>query len=228
MRAWNYEVGEKARFFDNWLTVNSDVYYIKWLGVQQVITLPCGYQYYNNAGDGRSFGPELEIDAKLADDWSASLSGAWTHAKLTHPNASYTSFLENVAHQPGWRDASLHGGHQCAVPIMNVVKDTASLTLNLFHHRDERLSSSRPTPTDSFVGSSYDVAYYFGYKLPSYRPRQCARRASAHGNWSADLFVRQPHQQGRVDFGATTPASSSIFLRWCAIPRTSRAPPGFS
>ena len=64
--AWNYEVGEKARFFDNWLTVNSDVYYIKWLGIQQVITLPCGYQYYNNAGDGRSFGPELEINAKLA------------------------------------------------------------------------------------------------------------------------------------------------------------------
>ena len=59
-------MGEKARLFDNWLTINSDVYYIKWLGVQQVITLPCGYQYYNNAGDGSSFGPELEIDAKLA------------------------------------------------------------------------------------------------------------------------------------------------------------------
>ena len=28
-------------------------------------TLPCGYQFYNNAGNGRSFGPELEINAKL-------------------------------------------------------------------------------------------------------------------------------------------------------------------
>ena len=59
--AWNYEIGEKAKLFDNWLTINSDVYYIKWTGVQQVLTLPCGYQYYNNAGDGRSFGPELEV-----------------------------------------------------------------------------------------------------------------------------------------------------------------------
>ena len=31
-RAWNYEVGEKAKLFDNWLTINSDMYYIKWTG----------------------------------------------------------------------------------------------------------------------------------------------------------------------------------------------------
>ena len=86
---WNYELGEKAKLFDNWLTINSDVYYIKWNGVQQVFTLICGYQYYNNAGDGRSFGPELEINAKLSDEWTASLSGAYTDAKITHPNAQY-------------------------------------------------------------------------------------------------------------------------------------------
>ena len=80
--------------------INSDVYYIKWTGIQQVLTLPCGYQYYNNAGNGRSFGPELEINAKLSDEWSASLSGAYTDAKITRPNASYTSFLENVATFP--------------------------------------------------------------------------------------------------------------------------------
>ncbi len=105
---WNYELGEKARLFDGWLTVNSDVYYIKWIGMQQVFTLPCGYQYYNNAGNGRSFGPELEINAKLAADWTASFSGAYTDAKLTQPNASYTNFLENARHRAGRRDPSLH------------------------------------------------------------------------------------------------------------------------
>ena len=68
--AWNYEVGEKAKLLDNRLTINGDVYYIRWQGVQQVITLPCGYQYYNNAGDGRAFGPELEINAKLPTSWT--------------------------------------------------------------------------------------------------------------------------------------------------------------
>jgi iron complex outermembrane recepter protein len=127
--AWNYEVGEKARLFDNWLTINSDVYYIKWTGIQQVLTLPCGYQFYNNAGDGRAFGPELEINAKLSSDWSASFSGAWTDSKITHPNAAYASFLTNVAFEPDGVTHPCATTAGCTAPIMNVAKDTASLSL---------------------------------------------------------------------------------------------------
>jgi outer membrane receptor protein involved in Fe transport len=98
--AWNYEIGEKAKLLDNRLTINGDIYYIRWLGVQQVITLPCGYQYYNNAGDGRAFGPELEISAKLAEDWTLSLSGAYTDSKITSPNASFLGYLTGPANTP--------------------------------------------------------------------------------------------------------------------------------
>ena len=55
---WDYEIGEKAKLFDNWLSVNSDLYYIKWDRVQETVTIPvCGYTYEANAGNGRSFGP---------------------------------------------------------------------------------------------------------------------------------------------------------------------------
>jgi len=37
--------------FDNWLTINSDFYYIKWSGVQETVALPCGYTFEANAGD---------------------------------------------------------------------------------------------------------------------------------------------------------------------------------
>jgi outer membrane receptor protein involved in Fe transport len=185
--AWNYEIGEKAKLFDNWLTINSDVYYIKWTGIQQVITLPCGYQYYNNAGDGRSFGPELEINAKLSTEFTASLSGAWTDAKITHPNASYTSFLTNVASFPDGVTHPCNTTTACTAPIMNVAKDTASLSLTYATNvMDDYKLSARVA--DVFVGSSYDVAYYFGYKLPSYSLAN-ARVGVAHGDWSADLFV---------------------------------------
>jgi len=185
--AWNYEIGEKAKFFDNWLTVNSDVYYIKWTGIQQVLTLPCGYQFYNNAGDGRSFGPELEINAKLSSDLTASLSGAWTDAKITHPNASYTSFLTNVASFPDGVTHPCNTTTACTAPIMNVAKDTASLSLTYATTvMDDYKLSARVA--DVFVGSSYDVAYYFGYKLPSYSLAN-ARVGVAHGDWSGDLFV---------------------------------------
>jgi outer membrane receptor protein involved in Fe transport len=183
---WNYELGEKARVFDGWLTVNSDVYYIRWLGVQQVITLPCGYQYYNNAGNGRSFGPELEIDAKLATDWTATFSGAWTDAELTHPNASYTSFLENVAFEPDGVTHPCTAGTKCEVPIMNVVKDTADVGLNYATTVGDYRITGRADY--AFVGSSYDVAYYFGYKLPSYSLVN-ARVGLGRGNWDATLFV---------------------------------------
>jgi outer membrane receptor protein involved in Fe transport len=185
--AWNYEIGEKAKLFDNWLTINSDIYYIKWTGIQQVITLPCGYQYYDNAGDGRSFGPELEVNAKLSSEWTASLSGAWTDAKITHPNASYTSFLENVAFFPDGTTHPCSAGTSCTAPIMNVVKDTASLSLNYAatvmsdYHLTGRAAYQ-------FVGPSYDVAYYFGYRLPSYSLIN-ARLGLARASWSADLFV---------------------------------------
>jgi iron complex outermembrane recepter protein len=186
--AWNYEIGEKAKLFDNWLTINSDVYYIKWTGVQQVITLPCGYQYYNNAGDGRSFGPELEINAKLTSELTASLSAAYTDAKITNPNAAYTSFLTHIVTFPdGVTPPCPTSGGSCTAPIMNVVKDTASLSLSYATTvmSDYKLSARI---ADSFVGPSYDVAYYFGYKLPSYNLAN-ARVGLAHGDWSTDLFV---------------------------------------
>jgi len=185
--AWNYELGEKAKLFDNWLTINSDVYYIKWTGIQQVVTLPCGYQYYTNAGDGRSFGPELEINAKLAPEWTASLSGTYTDAKITHPNAAYTAFLENVALNPDRETHPCTAGTACTAPIMNVAKDggSVSLTYATTVMNDYQLSAR---VADVFVGSSHDVAYYFDYTLPSYNIAN-ARVSLAHDAWSANLFV---------------------------------------
>jgi iron complex outermembrane receptor protein len=163
------------------------VYYIKWTGIQQVLTLPCGYQYYNNAGDGRAFGPELEINAKLSTEWSASLSGAWTDAKITKPNASYTSFLTNVAFEPDGVTRPCATAAGCTAPIMNVAKDTASLSVTYATTvmSDYQLSAR---VADVFVGSSHDVAYYYNYTLPSYNLAN-ARVSLAHGDWSANVFV---------------------------------------
>ncbi len=185
--AWNYEIGEKAKAFDNWLTINGDLYYIKWSGVQQVLTLPCGYQYYNNAGNGRAFGPELEINAKLSESWTASFSGAYTDSKLTNPNPSYTSFLTGVAVQPNGTSPACGSAANCEAPIMNVVKDTANLTLTYSTEvmGDYQLSASA---SDSYTGTSHDVAYYFNYILPSYSVAN-ARVILAHNNWSANVFV---------------------------------------
>jgi outer membrane receptor protein involved in Fe transport len=183
---WDYEVGEKAKLFDNWLTINSDVYYIKWSGIQQAPLLLCGYQYDTNAGDGRSFGPEVEINAKLSDEWSVSASGAYTDAKITHPNATYTAFLRNTAFTPAGSPYCASTG-SCTAPILNVPKETASLALVYTRAVSENLRLTARV-ADSFVGSSIDESYYFAIPLPSYSIAN-ARVGLSGEKWSASFFV---------------------------------------
>jgi outer membrane receptor protein involved in Fe transport len=185
-KVWNYEIGEKARLFDNWLTINSDIYYIKWLGVQQVFTLACGYQYYNNAGDGRSFGPEIEIKAKLTNNWTLSLSGTYTDALITHPSDAYQQYLsQQVVRPDGTAQCPATGS--CTAPILNIPKDTASIALTYTRElfNDYQLTGRID---DSFVGTSTDVAYFYGERLPSYNIANF-RVILAHNNWSANFFI---------------------------------------
>jgi outer membrane receptor protein involved in Fe transport len=185
---WNYELGEKARLANGRLAINGAVYYIRWSNVQQVFTLNCGYQYYNNAGDGRTYGPELEIDARLTDEWTVYLSGAWTSAEITHPTPNYVLYLETVATQTGtgWGPCR-PGNGTCTAPILNVPRATASgsLVYATTLQGDYRVSGRI---SGSYVGSQTDVAYYYGISVPSYAIGNL-RGSLGRGRWSVDLFV---------------------------------------
>jgi iron complex outermembrane recepter protein len=143
---WDYELGEKARLADGRITVNADFYYIRWNAVQQVISLTCGYPYITNAGNARSYGPEIEINAELTRELTLTLSGDNTKANLTSvdPTTGLT---------PG-------------VPIQNVPDRTGSATLT---YKTVLTSDYSLTAriNDNYVGSSTDVAYGT-YKLPPY------------------------------------------------------------
>jgi len=185
---WNYEIGEKAKMLDNRLSVNADVYYIKWNNVQQVFTLNCGYQYYNNAGNGRTYGPELEVDARLTDNWTLFLSGAWTDATITDPSANYVTYLQAVATQYGKGYGPCRPGNgTCTAPILNVPKATASgsLVYSTTLHNDYKVSGRI---SGSYVGSQTDVAYYYGIGVPSYAIGNI-RGNLIHDRWSVDLFI---------------------------------------
>jgi outer membrane receptor protein involved in Fe transport len=176
---WDYEVGEKAKVFDNWLTVNSDFYYIKWTGVQQNLVLNCGYEYTANAGNGRSFGPELEINAKLSANWSLAASASYTDAKITNPSAQFASQIAGVA--PTCPTVS-----NCTAPILNVPKDSGSLALV---YSTKVLQNYQLTGriSDIYVGTANDQAYTY-VTLPSYNIAN-ARLGLSSDRWSANLFV---------------------------------------
>lgn len=81
---WSYELGAKTGWLGNRLTVNGSIYRIDWNNVQQQISLSsCGYVTTLNAGNARSQGGELEVQAKLTDTLTFSASAAFTSSRIT-------------------------------------------------------------------------------------------------------------------------------------------------
>jgi outer membrane receptor protein involved in Fe transport len=142
---WNYELGEKARLFDSRLTVNGDVYFLNWQGVQQIVTPPCGYPYTVNAGTAHSYGPELESTAHVTDEITLQASGTYTSSTIVDPD-------------PGTGIAK-------GTPVLNIPKYTADLSAAYErpvmdkYNLTARLSSS-------FIGPSTDIAYVVHHLEP--------------------------------------------------------------
>jgi iron complex outermembrane receptor protein len=77
---WSYELGEKARLFDNRLVINSAVYYEDWTDIQQLFTEKCGVVVTSNAGTAHVYGGELEATFKVTPEITLSNGLALTHA----------------------------------------------------------------------------------------------------------------------------------------------------
>jgi outer membrane receptor protein involved in Fe transport len=169
--SWDYEVGEKARLFDNRVQVNADVYYIRWSNVQQLINQACGYPLTQNAGNAKSYGPELEITARLTTQLTLNLSGAYTQAKLTSVNAALTQ-----------ADPSLVAGS----PILNIPKYTESAAL-IYQRPLSEDYQFMARVANSYVGPSTDIS--FGYvQLAPYDLVNF--RTGLEGNhWSGYFFI---------------------------------------
>ncbi|MCE9650476.1 MAG: TonB-dependent receptor [Parvibaculum sp.] len=85
---WNYELGGKSSWFDGRLVANGAVYLIRWEDMQVVGFRADGLPYFANAGNADSKGVELEIQARPADAWLFTLSGAYTDAHFTKDTPS--------------------------------------------------------------------------------------------------------------------------------------------
>jgi outer membrane receptor protein involved in Fe transport len=138
---WSFEVGEKAKLDDRRFTINADVFYVKWHNIQQLIVLSCGYPYNANVGDAKTYGPELEMAAKITDAITADLSAAYTQAYISAPKD-----IAGLPITPGTR-------------IDNIPKYTVNLAFNYetMLTPDYRFTAR---VADAYVGPVHDVAYY--------------------------------------------------------------------
>jgi iron complex outermembrane recepter protein len=165
---WSYELGEKARFDDRRITIDADVYYIKWTNIQQVVSLTCGYPANINAGNARAYGPEIETSFRLTDALTLNVSGAYTKAEINDPNAT----AQAAGFYPG-------------IKVINVPQYTAIASLDYQHPINDQLSGSIHL-TSSLVGPIEDQAYY-REALPSHNIVD-VKTGVAGPKWGAYLF----------------------------------------
>lgn len=143
---WNYEVGEKAKLFDNRLVINADVYYIKWSQVQQTVNQSCGYPLSVNAGDATSYGPELEITASITPELLLTASGTYTHAALSSVNQSVAA--QDPALVPG-------------LGLLNVPEYTETTSLTYTRPLGANLKLVARA-SNSYVGKETDIDFSYG------------------------------------------------------------------
>jgi outer membrane receptor protein involved in Fe transport len=164
---WSLEVGEKSRFADRRFTVNADVFYVKWHNIQQLIVLSCGYPYNTNVGDAKTYGPELEMAAKVTDALTVDLTGAYTQAYISAPKDT-----------PGLPITS-------GTRVTSIPKYTGNLAVSYetMVTNDYKFTARI---AESYVGPVYDTAYYAetlgSYGLMDFRLGLGTER------WTASVF----------------------------------------
>src|SRR5579862_1696746 len=164
---WSYELGEKAQLLDDRVTVNSDIYFENWEGVQQVVALSCGFPYNDNAGKAQVYGSELEVKAILMPGLVLSTSAGYTHAQITQ----------------GSREANTVPGDR----LQDVPPWTTSLSLSYSTEISDEMSFTARIEND-YVGIRRDATYYQFNHLPAYDLTN-VRVGVTENDWSAFLFA---------------------------------------
>jgi iron complex outermembrane recepter protein len=125
---WSYEIGGKTSWLDRRVIVNVDVFRIDWSQIQQNVTLPCGESFLANAGDARSQGGELDIDAAITGDLTFEFSGGID-------DATFTETSKGTVFEPGNRIPQVP--RESFQVALNYSHDISDMTA-VFGHLDYR------------------------------------------------------------------------------------------
>ncbi len=89
---WSYELGSKDRFANDRLQLFASVYYIKWKGIQQSVSLPsCGTTFVGNLGEATSKGFDIGLQAQVTRALRVTLDVGYTRAVFDKTLATATT-----------------------------------------------------------------------------------------------------------------------------------------
>ncbi len=162
---WSYELGEKGRLFDGRVTFNSDLFYIVWSKVQQLVALSCGLSFTANGPNAAVKGGEAELQAKITHDLTLSQSVGFA----------------NAAFSQSFPAAAIVAGQ----PLLDAPRWTSSTSLRFEHPLGPFTFLAQAQ--NSYQSTSYDLSYQLN-RLPG-RDLTNVRVGLETGKWTTDLFV---------------------------------------
>jgi outer membrane receptor protein involved in Fe transport len=180
---WNYELGEKARLYENRITFNADAYVEEWQNVQSIVFLPCGFSYSTNGPSAQVYGGEAELAAKLIDGatstegLSLTANGGYAHAKYTGSDPT----INIVSGDPMLNipEFTFSGGLAYVQNVAMGMTAAARINYNFVGSRQELTLFASPAGPGGLPG--YQT-------LPSYGLTDL-RFSLSRDKWTASLFV---------------------------------------
>jgi iron complex outermembrane receptor protein len=165
-RLWNYELGAKTSWLENRLTVNGAGFFIKWNQIQQLVALPCGFQFRANSGAAEIKGAELEIHARPTASLDLSAGVGYQRARITDASSLLPALTagSRVYQVPDWT------ANAAASYTLPFVEGNSLVSTISWSYMGDSVSASVDT-TNPRVRPSYSIvdaraAYQFGvYEL---------------------------------------------------------------
>ena len=101
---WTYELGTKTAWADNRLTVDGALFFTQWDQIQQLVALPCGFQFRANSGQAQIPGFDLEIHGRPTANLDLSAGVGYQHARISQASPLLPSLQvgDRVYEVPDW------------------------------------------------------------------------------------------------------------------------------
>lgn len=168
---WSYEVGEKAKFLDNRVRVNSSIYFEDWRDIQ-LEELPAGYPLFDNVNSAHIWGGELELQGVAASFLTLAGSAGTTDALL----------------------ASTSHGFIAGQRLPDVPRFTGTVSANFHFELSEKIELVSRLE-NIYVGDRVDLGTANGMinqlqaPLPSYDLTNLRVGLNSEDGWSATVFA---------------------------------------
>lgn len=176
---WSYELGDKARFLNNTVQLNTSLFYVKWKNIQQELELACSFAYDTNVGSATSYGGEIELKVKPIPSLLLDAAGGYTHATLDNNDGADAGV-----------NGAVKGAWLAGVPNFNLAL-TATYSYDI---SDDYFGFVRGAA--HFVGTSYGGFAVLpngnvnpDYNRPSYHTFDISTGVSWK-EWEATLFIK--------------------------------------